>query len=162
MAWMAQMRWNCLERVQTGLDWLAARRGRTAAMPAHLTTGMEGEDAAFFHLNRRGYQVVARRWSAGNMPGDVDLIAWHRNLLCFVEVKTRTAHDATAAEVAVDWHKRRVLRRLARNYVRQLPHAAPPQVRFDVVSVYLVPGVNVEITHFENAFGWDEWRRDWE
>jgi putative endonuclease len=64
--------------------------------------------------------------------------------------------------VAVDWHKRRTLRRLARNYVRQLPQAVPPQLRFDVVSVYLVPGKNVEITHFENAFGWDERRRDWE
>jgi putative endonuclease len=75
MAWLAQMRWNCVERALSGLDWLAARRGRTAAMSAHLTTGMKGEDAAFFHLSRRGYHVVARRWSAGNVPGDVDLIA---------------------------------------------------------------------------------------
>ena len=95
---------------------------------------------------------------AGNVPGDVDLIAWLDELLCFVEVKTRTAHDATAAEVAVDWHKRRILRRLARNYVRQLPSALAPQVRFDVVSVYLVPGEKPELVHFENAFGWDERR----
>ena len=131
-------------------------------MPAHLVTGIEGEDSAYFYLSRKGYRVVARRWSAGNVPGDVDLIAWQGELLCFVEVKARTAHDATAAEVAVDMHKRRVLRRLARNYVRQLPQPIPPQVRFDVVSVYLVPGEIVEITHFENAFGWDERRRDWE
>ena len=131
-------------------------------MAAHLATGIEGEDAAFFHLSRRGYRVVARRWSAGNVPGDVDLIAWQGELLCFVEVKTRTAHDATAAEVAVDWHKRRVLRRLARTYVRQLPQPIPPQVRFDVVSVYLVPAEQPEVVHFENAFGWGERRRDWE
>ncbi len=145
-----------------GLDRLAARRGRTPAFPLHLATGLEGEDAAYFFLTRKGYRVVARRWSAGILPGDVDLIAWQDQMLCFVEVKTRTAHDAAAAEVAVDSHKRNLLRRLARQYVRQLPQEIPPQVRFDVVSVYLVPGEAREIVHFENAFGWDEQRRDWD
>lgn len=151
-----------MESALNGLDWLATRRARAVAMPAHLATGLQGEDAAYFYLSRKGYRVVARRWSAGNVPGDLDLIAWMDELLCFVEVKARTAHDATAAEVAVDWHKRRVLRRLARNYIRQLPQSMPPQVRFDVVSVYLVPGEKPEVVHFENAFGWDERRIDWE
>ncbi len=36
-----------------------------------------------------------------------------------------------------------------------------PQVRFDVISVYLVPGEKPEFTHFEAAFGWGEFdRRD--
>ena len=60
--------------------------------------------------------------------------------VCFIEVKTRTAHDLTPAETAVDEHKRNVLRRLARRYVRQLPQQTAPPVRFDVVSVYLSPG----------------------
>ena len=76
MAWLKQMRWNCVESALKGLDRLAAWRGRAAAMPAHLTTGIEGEDAAFFYLSRRGYVVVARRWASGNEPGDLDLIAW--------------------------------------------------------------------------------------
>ncbi len=38
---------------------------------------------------------MARRWSSGDVPGDVDLIGWQGSLLCFVEVKTRTAHDMT-------------------------------------------------------------------
>ena len=153
---------DCVERALAGLDWLAARRGKAPTLPLHLATGIAGEDAAYFFLRRKGYRVVARRWSAGNLPGDVDLIAWQDQLLCFIEVKTRTAHDATAAEVAVDSHKRNLLRRLARQYVRQLPQEAPPQVRFDVVSVYLVPGEAREFVHFENAFGWDERRHDWE
>ena len=82
-------------------------------------------------------------------------------LLCIVEVKTRTARDATPAEVAVDSHKRTMLRRLARQYVRQLPQKTAPQVRFDVISVYLVPGQKKEFVHFEGAFGWSE-GRDWE
>jgi putative endonuclease len=160
--WLAQLRTECLERALAGLDWTARRRGRASALPAHLLTGLQGEDAAFFYLRRKGYTVVARRWSAGNLRGDIDLIAWQGTLLCIVEVKTRTAHDLTPAEAAVDSHKRHILRRLARQYVRQLPQQTPPQVRFDLISVYIVAGREQEFMHFENAFGWSERRRDWE
>ena len=139
---------------------MAQWRGRTADLPAHLVTGIKGEDAACFYLRRKGYIVVARRWSSGDQPGDIDLIAWQGPLLCFIEVKARTAHDMTPAEVAIDTHKRNTLRRLARQYVRQLPRPTAPQVRFDAISVYLVPGQKKEFVHFEGAFGWNEWRTD--
>ena len=148
-----------LERALAGLDGIARRRGR-AIVPEHLSTGIEGEDAAFFFLRRKGYVVVARRWSSGDRPGDVDLIAWDRPTLCFVEVKARTAQDMTPAEAAVDRHKRHTLRRLATQYIRQLPQSERPSVRFDIVSVYLVPGKPREFVHFENAFGWEERRED--
>lgn len=154
---MIQIGW--LERTLQGLRWLARRRGRDSG-PAHLAVGVDGEDAVFFYLLRKGYTVVARRWSSGEVPGDVDLIAWEGPVLCFIEVKTRTAHDMTPAEVAVDEHKRNVLRRLARRYVRQLPQETAPSVRFDVVSVYLVPGQEREFQHFEAAFEWNEGWRD--
>jgi putative endonuclease len=157
---LARMRIDCAERALAGLDRLAALRNRAAALPAHLLTGLEGEDAACFYLLRKGYIVVARRWSAGNLDGDVDLIAWQGPMLCFVEVKTRTAHDMTPAENAVDSRKRVILRRLARQYVRQLPQQTAPPVRFDVISVYLVPGKKKEFVHFENAFAWSERPRD--
>jgi putative endonuclease len=153
---MEQIRIGCTERSLAGLQWIARRRRVSSALPAHLETGIDGEDAAFFYLRRKGYVVVARRWSAGNLPGDLDLIAWQGPMLCFVEVKTRTAHDLTPAEVAVDSHKRSTLRRLARQYVRQLPQETAPPVRFDVLSVYLVPGQKKEFVHFESSFGWSE------
>lgn len=156
MELLSQMWLASLERGLAGLDWIARRRGQSHAMPAHLITGIKGEDAAYFYLRRKGYVVVARRWTPGHEPGDIDLIAWHGTVLCIVEVKTRTAHDATPAEVAVDSHKRKMLRRLARQYVRQLPQKTAPPVRFDVVSVYLVPGQKKEFAHFEGSFGWSE------
>jgi putative endonuclease len=158
MRWLERKRIDWLERLLAGLDSLARRRGRADALPPHLAVGLKGEDAANFYLRRKGYTIAARRWSSGNLPGDLDLIAWQGQLLCFVEIKTRTARDLTPAEASVDWHKRKVLRRLARQYVRQLPLEIPPQVRFDVVSVYLVPGKEKEFEHFENAFGWSERR----
>jgi putative endonuclease len=155
-----RLRVETLERTLGSLDWLAKQRGRSTNLPEHLLTGVEGEEAAFFYLRRKGYTVVARRWSAGNVPGDLDLVAWQGPLLCFFEVKTRTARDMTPAEAAIDIHKRRTLRRLARQYIRQLPGEAAPQARFDVISVYLVPGEEREFAHFENAFGWSERQHD--
>lgn len=163
MQWLKQLPVTCLERALAGLDRIAALRGRADATPAHLAVGLEGEDAAYFHLVRKGYTVVARRWSAGNIPGDVDLIAFHGLLLCFIEVKTRSQRDATPAEAAVDNHKRETLRRLASSYVRQLLQETAPQVRFDVISVYLGSGEKKDnrkndLVHFENAFSWSERR----
>jgi putative endonuclease len=157
---VAQIRNGLLEQTIAGLDSLAELRGQDSDKPvdeaAHLLTGIKGEDAARSYLQRKDYIVVARRWSSGNLPGDLDLIAWQGPLLCFVEVKTRTAHDMAPAEAAIDTHKRNVLRRLAREYMRRLPDYTAPQARFDVVSVYLLPGAAPEFTHFENAFGWRE------
>jgi putative endonuclease len=116
--------------------------------------------SAYFYLANKGYLVVERGWTSRSQRGDLDLIAWQDSLLCFVEVKTRTAHDNSPAEIRVDAHKRTILRRLARQYLRQLPQETYPQVRFDVISVYLVPGKKKEFVHFENAFGWRERRED--
>jgi putative endonuclease len=161
MAWLEQKRISWQESTLAALKWMAHRGGGSARRPAHLATGIGGEDAAFFYLRRKGYIVVARRWSSGYQRGDLDLIAWQGPLLCFVEVKTRTAHDIAAAEVAVDSQKRNTLRKLARHYVRQLPMKTAPPVRFDILSVYLLPGKEKEFVHFEGAFGWSE-REDYE
>ena len=161
MGQVKRMRRGWLERTLAVLAWVARQRGQSEVMAAHLATGIDGETAAFSYLRRKGYTVAARRWSSGDVPGDIDLIAWKGTMLCFVEVKTRTARDASPAEIAIDSHKRNTLRRLARRYVSQLTLETAPSARFDVVSVYLVPGEEREFQHFEGAFSWSE-REDYE
>jgi putative endonuclease len=137
------------------LDALAAAVRRGPAMAAHLDTGLRGERAALFHLRRRGYTVVASRWKSAKMRGDVDLIGWDGEWLCFIEVKTRTARDTSPAESAVDRDKQTMLRRLARAYLRAFPEEKRRviPVRFDVVSVYfLESGAEFEV--FQGAFAW--------
>jgi putative endonuclease len=162
VGWLEERRriaWiDWMERAAAGLHRMARRSSRADRGPAHLETGIEGETAAFFHLRRKGYTVVAQRWASGLQRGDLDLVAWDGPLLCFIEVKTRTAHDIAAAEVAVDEKKRRTIRKLARHFVRHLPMKEAPPVRFDVLSVYLLPGKPREFVHFEGAFGWSEER----
>jgi putative endonuclease len=140
-------------------EWTAQRLDRTSrdASAPHLRTGHLGERAAFFELGRRGYTVVARRWTSTRIRGDIDLIAWHGDCLCFIEVKTRTARDILPAEAAVDDEKRRALRRLARAYLRAFPEKQRDTIatRFEVISVYLLGGAP-EFQFFPGAFDWDE------
>jgi len=121
----------------------------------HLVTGVLGERAALFELRRQGYVVVARRWTSTRMRGDVDLIAWEDDHLCFIEVKTRSERTMTPAQSAVDEHKRRMFRNLARAYLRVFPEQQRKTipVRFDVLSVYVVGG-HPEFDFFKGAFGW--------
>lgn len=138
-----------------GMDALRARMG--PRMPEHLAVGLRGEREALFQLRRLGYVVVARRWKSAKLRGDVDLIGWDGEWLCFVEVKTRSGRSASEpAEAAVDEDKRMMLRKMARAYVRGFPERLRREVpvRFDVMSVYLQP-TGTEFEVYRGAFGWE-------
>jgi putative endonuclease len=142
-------------RAMRGMDSLAVGRANGKSGPAHLATGEQGEREALFHLRKLGYTVVARRWKSAKLWGDIDLVGWDGQTLCFVEVKTRSGRDAMPAESAVDSDKRDMLRRMARAYLRGFPEKLRTEVpvRFDVVSVYLLPS-GVEFALYRGAFGW--------
>jgi len=116
------------------LDWLAERMLPPDPTPAHQRTGRRGEEAAYFHLRRLGYTMVARNFRSPRCRGEIDLIGWDKDILCFVEVKTRSTREVKPGEAAVDRHKRREVAAVAREYLRRFPPSC--QWRFDVVSVY--------------------------
>jgi putative endonuclease len=137
--------------VVRALDWLAARTLRPDKSPIHQQTGRRGEEDAYFHLRRLGYVMVARNFRCSRRRGEIDLIAWHCGVLCFIEVKTRTSHAVKAAEAAVDRDKQRGLSAVADEYLR---HMAPScQWRFDVVTVYYEGQPSQpQFELFQNAF----------
>ncbi len=116
------------------LDWLAKHTLPPDKSPAHQRTGRRGEEAAYFHLRKLGYTMVARNFRSPRCRGEIDLIGWEKEILCFVEVKTRSTRDVKPGEAAVDRHKRREVAAVVREYLRRLPPSC--QWRFDVVSVY--------------------------
>jgi putative endonuclease len=105
---------------------------------------------AFYFLRRQGYTIVARNWRCKGRKGEVDLIGWDGKTLCFIEVKTRRSHAVATAESAVDRAKQVELRGMAALFLRK--HNPRPQFRFDVVSIYLIPGEEPEIELFKDAF----------
>ncbi|HEY0796847.1 MAG TPA: YraN family protein [Acidisarcina sp.] len=146
-----------LDHLLRTCDGLSQRLGRTPRLAPHLELGVRGEEAAFFYLRRLGYVIVAQRWRSYRHPGDLDLIGWDGETLCFIEVKTRTSHAIAEAEAAVDRDKRRTLRRLAWHYLRYLPTPSS-EARFDVLTVYLQQEKKTEFHLFRGAFGWSEHR----
>lgn len=138
------------ESIIHSLDWVAQRMLPADQRPRHLRIGTRGEEEAFFHLRKLGYVVVARNFRSPRCRGEIDLIGWDEDVLCFIEVKTRTSHDVKTPEAAVDRHKRREVAQVAREYLRRLPPTC--QWRFDIVSVYyahLSPRPQIEV--FRNA-----------
>lgn len=150
----AEHRLSVIERTLGWLEHQAMRKGTLARHAPHLETGLRGEDAAYFYLRRLGYTVIARRWRSAKLRGDIDLIGWDGEYLCFVEVKTRSSRSFQPAEVAVDREKRAMLMRMAQEYMRQLENREQIPVRFDVLSVYFAD-VSPEFELFRGAFDTD-------
>lgn len=127
--------------------WLGAK---TAA-----ESGGQGERLAADWLRReRGFVIVCRNWrNPLNRREEIDLVCRDREALVFVEVKARAAGSLVPGYFAVNARKKRVLRRAAWSYLRQL-HPRPATYRFDVVEISIpaagsaaAPG----ILHFENV-----------
>lgn len=133
-----------------GLDWAAAWVLPGDPRPRHQRVGVQGEEDAYFHLRKLGYVMVERNFRSPRSRGEIDLIGWEADVICFIEVKTRTSRDVKTAEAAVDRHKRREVAQVAREYLRRLPPSC--QWRFDIVSVYYGrPGSRPQIEVFRNA-----------
>jgi len=105
--------------------------------------GRVGEDLAHRYLRRQGCTIVARRYRPPAGGGEIDIVAWHRGSLVFVEVKTRASAEFGAPESAVDPEKQAYLLRGGRDYARR---AEVPweKVRFDIVSVLLTRPPRIE------------------
>jgi putative endonuclease len=78
--------------------------------------------------------MVARNFRSPGRRGEIDLIGWQKDVLCFIEVKTRTTRDVKLAQAAVDRDKQHELAAMAGIYLRRL--RSRPQWRVDVVTVY--------------------------
>jgi len=142
--------WRLTLAAIRSLDWLADHILFLERRAAHLCIGTRGEEDAYFYLRKIGYTIVARNFRSPRSRGEIDLIGWDDDILCFIEVKSRTSRDVKPPEAAVDRHKRREVAEVAREYLRRLPPSC--QWRFDIVSVYYdskTPRPQIEL--FRNA-----------
>ena len=110
--------------------------------------GDAGERAAAAHLVANGFSIVARNHRCRR--GEVDLIAELRELLVFVEVRTRTSAQFGAPEETVTARKQARVVHAARDFLARW-RGPPRAVRFDVIAVVDAPA-GVQLTHLPNAF----------
>ncbi|MFA6286273.1 MAG: YraN family protein [Opitutaceae bacterium] len=117
---------------------------------AALQTGVLGERQAADFLTGRGFKILARNWrDPRDRRDEIDLVCREGEVVVFVEVKTRAATALVPGYFTVDARKKKVLRRAATAYLRQL-HPPPATFRLDVVEVTTRGNDEPEIRHFEN------------
>ena len=112
--------------------------------------GRIGEFIALQHLRAQGRRILYRNYRGPN-KGEVDIVARHRDVLTFVEVKTRTSSAFGRPADAVNPDKQRLIQRGALAWLRLL---ANPKIkfRFDILEVLLIPGQFPQLHLIENAF----------
>ena len=69
------------------LDFLTKKLLPPDTSPLHQRTGRRGEEDPYFYLRRQGYIMVTRNFRSPNRRGEIDLIAWDKDVVCFMEVK---------------------------------------------------------------------------
>jgi putative endonuclease len=138
------------ELIISALEGVSRLLRRQRKVAAHMQTGRKGEDMAYYHLRRQGYTMIARNWRCHGRKGEIDLVGWDKAILCFIEVKTRRSRAVATAEAAVDREKQTELLGMASMFMRKMNFR--PQFRFDIVSVYIVPGEEPQIEVFKDAF----------
>lgn len=135
--------------------------------PATSKIGAAGERLAARHLIQNGYRLVLSnfktpvgRTARGILvTGEIDLIAYDEDRLCFVEVKTRSSDEFASPLAAVDRRKQRQIVRTARVY-RKIFHLEKARIRFDVVSIVLSDGEKPKIELFKNYFKEKSFRKN--
>ncbi|HEX8288207.1 MAG TPA: YraN family protein [Pyrinomonadaceae bacterium] len=127
--------------------------------------GKLGEDLAARYLVQNGFRLVMSNFKVAvgrnrkNVPitGEIDLIALEANVLCFVEVKTRSSDEFAAPVSAVDLRKQRQITRTARVY-RNIFNLRGIKFRYDVVSIVLsLEEPKIEL--FRNFWTEDKFRK---
>ncbi|HEY3579393.1 MAG TPA: YraN family protein [Pyrinomonadaceae bacterium] len=106
--------------------------------------GNLGEQYAAAYLEQLGYRLVAANFTlpiGRNLRGamvnaEIDLVAYDKHTLCFIEVKTRASDWFAPPQASVDRRKQRQIARAARAY-RELFAVEEDPYRFDVVTVLL-------------------------
>lgn len=135
---------------------------KTSFLSETARVGNLGEELACRFLMKNQYRLVVANFKVpigrnsvgASVTGEIDIIALDdADVLCFVEVKTRTSDAFAAPVAAVDLRKQRQIIRTARMY-RKIFGLQNIGYRYDVVSIVLGTTGKPKIEHFVNF--WNE------
>lgn len=99
-------------------------------------------------MRRLGYILLYHSWRKGSY--EIDLIAWERGELVFVEVRTLSSGVPWVAENTIRSAKQESLRRAVEIFLAENPVYAQLPARIDVVAVRLTLPPQIEV--FSDAF----------
>lgn len=109
--------------------------------------GKIGEDLARDYLVKQGYQIVAANFHT--RFGEIDIIAQDKDILVFVEVKTKQSLDFGPPEAMFTLRKYDRVKRMATVYLkgRDVP------CRIDLIAIVLDTNHQpLSINHYQNPY----------
>ncbi len=112
-------------------------------------TGNRGEDLAADYLSQKGFEIVERNYRYGH--GEIDIVAKDKDILVFVEVKTRKNLEFGPPEMAITKSKQRQVRKISEAYLID-KNINDTDCRIDVVAILIRKNLPPIINHIENAF----------
>lgn len=116
-------------------------------MKNNIETGQSGEFIAKEYLIDKGYNILETNYR--NKIGEIDIIAMDRDILVFIEVKTRRDYSYGYAFEAVNIKKQKKIINTSMVYIKY-KRLLNLQLRYDIIEVYLTK--TLKINHLDNAF----------
>ncbi len=116
-------------------------------MAKHLDTGKIGEKIAVDYLTREGFTLLEQNWRHGHW--EVDVIASKKEVLHFIEIKTRRSRKFGYPEEDVTRKKVVNLIHAAEEYLIQ--HQLNSRIQFDILSIYLGRDADPEFFFIEDV-----------
>lgn len=113
-------------------------------MQNNAKTGEDGELLAKEFLLQKNYIILKTNWRFKR--SEIDIIAQEKNIVIFVEVKTRTNSAFGNPEDFVTENKIKKMKEAAAAYIEEFDWHG--ELRFDIIAIEK----NNKITHFEDAF----------
>jgi putative endonuclease len=114
--------------------------------------GRGREDLAEKHLRRNGYNIIMRNFRTPY--GEIDIVARHKKVIVFIEVKARRSKRFGLPQEAVTATKQRKLSMAALAYLKKY-HTLDTRARFDVVAIQdsmTPPLIEIIANAFELAY----------
>ncbi len=117
------------------------------SMSSHNATGKKGEALAKEYLEDLGYKILELNFKYEK--AEIDIIALHKDVIVFIEVKTRRSENYGFPEEAVNRNKQNNLHRAAEGYLEE--NEINGEIRFDIISI-LLNAPSLDIYHIKDAF----------
>lgn len=112
-------------------------------------TGDQGEDIAEKFLIEKGYEIILRNYRYGH--GEIDIIAKDKDVLVFVEVKSRHNLDFGYPEEQITPSKQKQIRKIADAYLWE-NEIENQNCRIDVIGILFHGKKDPDINHIIDAF----------
>lgn len=109
--------------------------------------GANGEKKACDYLVSKGYLILANNWYCSH--GELDIVAYKKPLMVFVEVKYRTSLTFGNIHNSINYYKKRSqFFAISRFYEK---YNISYSWRFDLITVQDFPGHSPQLHHFQGV-----------